>query len=131
MRRFLFLMAQAISNPFSVYTFENIGWKTDHIPAKIAREARLTELAEFGATLRSEQPLKPGTMIYLFRDIYQNAPDQNLCVRVYFSEEDSAEKGTYLNSVVYFGITDTFLKFTRSYIRETYASKKAKESGGA
>jgi hypothetical protein len=129
-RRFLFLVAHAVSNPFTVYTFENIGWKHDQISAKIARKAQLTELAEFGAVIRSEQPLKPGTMIYLFRDIYQNAPDQNLCVRVYHSEEDSSEKGTYLNSVIYFGITDTFLKFTRSYIRETYASKKAKEGGG-
>jgi hypothetical protein len=128
-RRFLFLIGQAIESPFTVYNFENIGWKTDIIPAKIARDAKISEIAEFGSTILSEQQLKPGTMLYLFRSIFSNAPDQNLCVRVYYSEENASEKGTYLNSVIYFGITDAFLKFTRTYIRETYASKKAKEGG--
>ncbi len=126
-RRILFLAAQAMSSPFTAYNFENIGWKSEAIPAKIARPARLIELSEFGATIRSPQPLKPNTMLYLFKSIFNNAPDQNLCVRVYHSEEDSANPGFHVNSVVYFGITDAFLKFTRSYIRETYASAKSKE----
>ncbi len=129
-RRLLFLVGQALETPFTIYRFDNIGWKKDVISAKIARDAKITEISEFGAIVLSEQPLKPGTMLYLFRSIYQNAPDQNLCVRVYFSEEDSSTKGSYLNSIIYFGITDAFLKYIRAYIRETYASKKAKESGG-
>jgi hypothetical protein len=129
-RRLMYLAAAAMEAPHSLYNFENIGWKADLITAKIARPAKLVELSEFGATLKSEQPLKPGTMLYLFKSIFNSAPDQNLCVRVYASQEDDSEKGTYLNSVVYFGITDAFLKFTRSYIRETYASKKSKEGQG-
>lgn len=129
-RRVLFLAAQAMDTPFSVYAFENIGWKADIIPAKIARPATMVELSEFGATIKTQQPLKPGTMLYLFKSIFINSHDQNLCVRVYHSEENSTEEGTYLNSVVYFGITDAFLKFTRSYIREKYASQKAQEGQG-
>lgn len=127
-RRVLYLATLAMGAPFTIYNFDNIGWKTDLISAKIARPAQLVELSEFGATIRSEQPLKPGTMVYLFKSIFANAPDQNLCVRVYASEENDADGGGYLNHVTYFGITDAFLKFTRSYIRETYASKKAKSS---
>jgi hypothetical protein len=131
-RRLLYLVANSLDTPYSVYTFENIGWKHDKIGAKIARKSQLAEMSEFGATIRTEQPLKPGTMLYLFKSIFQNAPDQNLCVRVYASEEDPKNDGQYLNWVVYFGITDAFLKFTRAYIRETYAVLKAQgEKGGA
>lgn len=127
-RRILYLLTQSLETSFSVYAEENIGWKTDNISAKISRPAKIVELSEFGAVLQTPQQLKPGTMLYLFQSIFQNAPDQNICVRVYHSEENKDEPGTYLNSVVYFGIADSFLKFTRSYIRETYASKKSKES---
>ena len=127
MRRILYLTAYLINTPHTIYRFDNVPWKTDHIAAKIGRECVLLELSEFGCVIQSNQPLKPGSMFYLFRSIFINAPDQNLCVRIYHSQENDSEKGTYLNSALYFGITDAFLKFTRSYIRETYASKKAKE----
>ncbi len=127
MRRLLYVAAHLMRNPFTIYRFDNVPWKNDHIHAKIGRECDLVELSEFGCVIQSNQPLKPGSMFYLFRSIYVNAPDQNLCVRIYHSQESESEKGTYLNSALYFGITDAFLKFTRSFIRETYASKKAKE----
>ncbi len=127
MRRLLYVASHLMGSTSTIYRFDNIPWKEDHIAAKIARESDLVEISEFGCTVRSSQPLKPGSMFYLFRSIYANAPDQNLCVRFYHSQENDGEKGTYLNSALYFGITDSFLKFTRSYIRETYASKKAKE----
>ncbi|MEQ1665852.1 MAG: hypothetical protein ABL927_10790, partial [Bdellovibrionales bacterium] len=129
-RRLLYLASLAIETPFSIYTFENIGWKTDNITAKIASNVSLVEMSEFGATLRSKQKLKPGTLLYLFNSIFANAPDQNLCARVYASEEDeeSEEQGFYFNHVIYFGITDTFLKYVRAYIRDTYASNKNKEN---
>lgn len=128
-RRILYLASMAMDAPFTVYNFDNIGWKKDVLAAKIARPAKLVELSEFGATIRSEQPLKPGTMIYLFKSIFAHAPDQNLCVRIYASSEDEEESGFYLNHATYFGITDAFLKYTRSYIRETYVTKKSKANG--
>lgn len=127
-RRLLYLIATAVESVNTIYTFENIGWKKDNIAGKIARNSNLCELSEFGATVRSEQPIKPGTMLYLFKSIFVNAPDQNLCARVYHSEEDSKNAGHYLNSMIYFGITDAFLKYTRAYIRETYAANKSKET---
>ncbi|MCB0351459.1 MAG: hypothetical protein KDD38_09765 [Bdellovibrionales bacterium] len=126
-RRILYLATQAIKTPFSLYNDENIGWKSEHLPAKISRPAKLVELSEFGVTFKTPHPIKVGTLLYLFKSIFQNAPDQNISVRIYNSEEDESEPGTYLNSAIYFGIADSFLKFTRSYIRETYASSKAKE----
>jgi hypothetical protein len=127
MRRLLFLVSVTVQSPFSMYGTDNLNLKTDRIIGKMARDAKLVELGEFGCSFQSDHKLKPGTLLYLFQSIFANAPDQNLCVRVYHSEEDSAEPGKFINSVVYFGITDAFLKYTRSYIRETYASKKSKE----
>lgn len=126
-RRLSYLISQAIGSPFTINSFENIGWKTDKVPAKLARPAQVVEFSEFGATVKLSKKLKLGSMFYLFKSIYSNAPGQNLCCRVYSSEENDAEKGTFLNHMVYFGITDNFLKFIRSYIREAYASKKESE----
>lgn len=130
-KRLCYVMHCALDNPFTMYNFENTGWKVDSIAGKIAREAELTELAEFGATIKMSQKLKTGSMIYLFKSIYANAPDSNLCCRVYHAVENEAEEGTFLNYVTYYGITDAFLKFTRAFIRETYAGKKAKDGGGS
>ncbi|MEK6553806.1 MAG: hypothetical protein AABZ31_01085 [Bdellovibrionota bacterium] len=127
-KRVCYALSNLLNIPFTLHNFNNVGWKSDHIPAKLAREAEMTQLSEFGATLKMSQKLRVGTMIYLFRGIFKNAPDSNLCCRVYGSEENESEEGGFLNYVSYFGITDAFLKFTRSYIRETYAGNKAKES---
>src|SRR5262249_62655 len=87
-RRFLYLIAFSMENVHTVYKYENIPWKTDRIAAKIARETEIVEISEFGTTIKSAQPLKPGSMFYLFKSIFTNAPDQNLCVRVYHSAEN-------------------------------------------
>jgi hypothetical protein len=127
-KRVCYTLSNLLNIPFTIHNFNNIGWKTDHIPAKLARDSHMIELSEFGATLQMNQKLRVGTMFYLFRGIFKNAPDQNLCCRVYHSVENEGEEGGFLNYVSYFGITDAFLKFTRTYIRETYAGNKAKEN---
>lgn len=124
-KRLCYALSSALDVPFTPYRFDNIGWKPDVVVAKLARDAHMVELSEFGATIRMNQKLKIGSMFYMFKSIFQNAPDNNLCCRVYHSAE-SEEDGLYLNYVSYFGITDAFLKYTRSYIRETYADKKSK-----
>ena len=130
-KRICYALSTALDAPFTMHNFDNVGWKGDIIPAKLAREAEMIELSEFGATLRMNQKLRVGTMFYLFRSIFKNAPDSNLCCRVYHSAEEDSEDGKFINYVSYFGITDAFLKFTRNYIRETYAGNKAKESSGS
>lgn len=127
-KRLCYTLSNSLNNPFTINNFENIGWKDDVIPAKLARDAELIQLSEFGATLRMPQKLRVGTMFYLFRSIFKNAPDTNLCCRVYSSEENENDEGGFLNYVTYFGISDSFLKFTRNYIREAYAGQKAKEN---
>jgi hypothetical protein len=126
-RRLMYILSIAINSPFTMYNFENINWKSAEFHGKLARPAKMTELSEFGVTLKLQTRLKTGTLFYLFGSIFSKAPDSFLCARVFHHQEDESEKGSYLNRLIYFGITDSFLKFTRSYIRETYAAKKSKE----
>jgi hypothetical protein len=127
-RRVVQNLSAAIQNPFTVYTFPNLSWRHDHIPAKLGRPATMVEISEFGASFECKTVLKKGSMFYLFESIFVNAPEANLCCRVIHSEESKDGGGMMRHTVVYFGITDAFLKFTRSYIREIYALQKAKES---
>lgn len=124
-KRICYALSSSLDVPFTLYRFDNIGWKQDTVVAKLARDAQMVELSEFGATISMNQKLKIGSMFYMFKSIFQNAPDSNLCCRVYHSGPSETE-GLFLNYVSYFGITDAFLKYTRSYIRETYADKKSK-----
>ena len=127
-RRVLFLATEALRTPYCMYSFENIGWKEEKLQGRLAKQAKLVQMSEFGATLKMPYKLRTGSMIYLFGSIYDNAPERNMCCRVYHTEE-SGEEGQFYNYVIYFGITDAFLKFTRSFIRESYVSKKRGEGG--
>jgi hypothetical protein len=66
--------------------------------------------------------------LFLRRSIFENATHQTVAARFYRCEEHTSKKGCYACSVLYFGITDAFLKFARNYFRETYAANKAKEA---
>lgn len=126
-RQLGFLLSEFLPNKNTVYQFENLGWSQPSIPMHVSKNMQLEALSEFGATLKSKQVMASGSLIYLRRSIYENAPGQCLAARVYAYEEHPKEKDHYLIYVTYFGITDQFLKFARTYIRENYASQKAKE----
>jgi hypothetical protein len=83
-------------------------------------------LSEFGATLRSTSRLAPGSVVYLRKSIYDNAPNACLAGRVYNCIEHPTEAGQFQVFTSYFGINDAFLKFARTWIRENYAHQKSK-----
>lgn len=113
-----------LNNPYTVYNFNNIGWSKSRVGIQVSKQAQLKSLAEFGATISHSRPIAPGTFLFLRKSIFDNAPRKNLCARFYACEEDSAEKGKYLCSLIYFGINEAFTKFARSWFRETYAASK-------
>lgn len=126
-RQLLFLMSEYLPNKNTVYNFENLGWAQPGVLMHISKQVQLEALSEYGAKLSSRQPLAPGTMVYLRRSIYVNAPNQCLAARVYACEPHSSEKGVFQVYATYFGINDQFLKFARTWIRENYAAQKGKE----
>lgn len=127
-RQLMFLLSEYLPNKNTVYQFENLGWANPSVFIHVSKSVELEALSEFGSTLKASQQLAPGTMIYLRKSIYDNAPNQCLAARVYACEEHPTEKGFYQVYTTYFGINDQFLKFARTWIREHYASKKGRES---
>lgn len=128
-RQLLFLSAFALKDSFTMYRFDNIGWHNSILHVHLAKPARVTSISEFGVTLQLAKPVAPGSFLYIRQGIFQNAPGGALCMRFYNCEEDQASEETAYNcSALYFGITDAFLKFARSWIRETYAASKKSES---
>ncbi len=125
-RQILHWLSASINSPFTIYTNENIGQREVKLNAKIATEAQLTALSEFGASVSMPSKLKIGSIIYIFGSIYKNAPSGNMCCRIYATSENDLKKGEYINHGIYFGLNESFLKLTRNYIRETYAEKKSK-----
>lgn len=124
-RGLLFLLSEALANKNTVYHFENLGWAQPNVPLHVSKKVELHALSEFGVTLKAAQKLMPGTMIYLRKSIYDNAPNQCLAARVYACEDIPGEKGNFYIYATYFGINDAFLKFARTWIREHYAQQKA------
>jgi hypothetical protein len=123
-RGLMFTVAEILQNPFTAYTWENIGWAEPRFHVHAAKPAQLEKISEFGCVIRHSRPIANGTVLYLHGNIFENARNQHLIARFYYSEPHPSEKDQYLCYIMYFGIGDTFLKFIRSWIREKYAQSK-------
>lgn len=127
-RQLLFLLSELLPNKNTVYHFENLGWTQPGSTVHVAKEIHLEALSEYGASLRSAHKLVPGTVVYLRKSIFENAPNQCLAARVYSCEPHPSEKDQFKVLTTYFGINDAFLKFARTWIRENYASQKSHDN---
>lgn len=129
-RQLTFMLSEHLPNPHTPYQFENIGWSEPGYSVHISKPVQLEALSEFGATFKAKQVLVPGTIIYLRKSIYENAPNGCLAARVYACDEHPNDKGFHQIHTTYFGINDAFLKFARTWIREHYALQKSQGEGG-
>ncbi len=120
--------AELLEHEFTRYRKSNIFWQPIRLPVHIAKKTWLEQMSEFGASIRQPRPLQPGTILYLRGSIFENAPNQNLCARFYRTEDHPSESGQYLCHLLYYGINDSFLKFARSWFRETYTASKQKDT---
>ena len=127
LRQMLFSFSENLSNHNTRYQFPNLGWSQPSLNVHVAKGIELEAVSEYGATLKSAQRLIPGTMVYLRKGIFDQAPNECLAARVYACEEDPADAAYFQIYVTYWGINDAFLKFARTWIRENYALTRAKE----
>ena len=117
-------LSKILDNSFTRYNPDNLGVYNVHWPAYVAKRVRLVAISEFGCTVESKKPLRIGTTVFLHGFIYDKAPGHNLCARLYACEEEPNKPGMFTCYFTYFGIDDQFLKYTRTWIRENYASQK-------
>ena len=127
-RQLIFLLSEYLQNKNTVYHFENLGWAQPNMSIHVAKDLYLEAISEFGATLKSPHKIVPGTVIYLRKSIFENAPNNCLAARVYACDPHPSEKDSFRILTTYFGINDAFLKFARAWIRENYASQKGQDN---
>lgn len=128
-RQLLYMLSCELQNKNTLFTEANLGWSQPGFNLHISKEIELEAVSEFGATLKSNLRLVPGTMVYLRKGIYDQAPNGCLAARVYFCEEHPSEKTQFQVLVTYFGINDAFLRFARTWIRDNYAQQKIQGNG--
>ena len=128
-RQMLYFLSEYLSNQNTLFHFNNLGWSAPGVPVHVSKQVHLEALSEYGATLRSTAKLAPGSMVYLRKSIYDNAPNTCLAARVYYCENHPSEANCYHVFATYFGINESFLKFARTWIRENYAQQKNTKGG--
>lgn len=124
-RQMLYFLSEILGNKNTLFHFDNLGWSSPAISLHASKPVQLEALSEFGATLMSKQKIAPGSIFYLRKSIYDNAPNACLAARVYVCNEHPSEKDAYQIFATYFGINEAFLKYARTWIRENYAQQKA------
>lgn len=123
-RSLLLNISLATKNNNTIYNFENISWLDARMPVHIAKPVTLTSISEFGGAVASNAIIANGTFLFLRGAIYDQAPRGNLCVRFFASEPMEDGPFKYKCHLLYFGINENFMKFARSWFRETYAASK-------
>ncbi len=124
-RQMLYFLSEILGNHNTLFSFNNLGWSSPGTPVHVAKSVQLEALSEFGATLLTKQKIAPGSVFYLRKSIYDNAPNACLAARAYMCNEHSSEKGSFQVYATYFGINEAFLKYARTWIRENYAQQKS------
>lgn len=124
-RQMLYFLSEILGNNNTLFHFDNLGWSSPGISIHVAKQVALEALSEFGATLFSKQKIAPGSVFYLRKSIYDNAPNACLAARVYVCNDHPSEKDAFQVYATYFGINEAFLKYARTWIRENYAQQKS------
>lgn len=95
---------------------------------KTATPVDVSELSEAGVVMQYYRPINLGSFreFVLWQPYEIGAPE--LLATCNFVEESPSEKGIYNCHMVYFGISDIFLKHIRIWIRDNYVLSK--EGGG-
>lgn len=120
------MLSVILKNQNTVYNFENLGWIKPGLKTHLSKPVQMVQISEFGATIDTSTPFQEGSYFYFRKAIFDEAPNGCLAGRVYKTEVHPSEPGRFLCHASYYGITDTFLKHARTYMRELYSQSKSK-----
>lgn len=94
------------------------------VPAKIAKEVHLDEVAEFGFQIKSSIPLREDIFLRFFSPLFLDETGDGVLGRCTACTPNPNEKDSYGCFFTFFGVSDVQLKHIRNWIREDYVSKK-------
>ncbi len=94
------------------------------ILACATKEVHMEEISEFGLQIKHVVPLRENLYIRFFSPMFVDDTGQGVLGRCYFCLKDQKDPSIYHCFFMFFGVTDSFLKHIRKWIREEYVNKK-------
>lgn len=93
------------------------------IDAKLAKDAQMVEVSEYGLSISHPTPFKNGTMIRFFSSQIGGGAN-GVIARCSHCEKTNDKIPSYICHFTFFGVSDDVLKRIRTWIREDYVQKK-------
>ncbi len=127
-RKVLFsLVAQSLTLRHTLFAAHNLNFAEAEFDAHIGRPILLNSISEYGASVTSRINIPVGSVFFLHGPLFDKSQERMVAAKFYFSKEMELEKDkkVFVCHFIYFGVTDDFLKYARSWIRENYAQQKS------
>lgn len=91
--------------------------------AKLAKDAMMEELSEYGLSIAHKTPFKRGAMVRFFSPLL-SADAEGVLARCAYCEQKEEKEISYTCNFMFFGTPDENLKRIRTWIREDYVQRK-------
>ena len=93
------------------------------LPLKISQKVKLQEISEYGLKIVYPRPLKTNVFLSFFSPIFGQVNQQDVISKCYRVAKNG-NSDDYSCYFTFFGVTDSFLKKIRSWIKGDYVSSK-------
>lgn len=93
------------------------------IPAKLAKDAKMEEVSEYGLTIAHPSPFRGNVYMRFFSPLFGDNSD-GVIGRCTHCDKKAGEGEGYACHFTFFGTTDEVLKRIRTWIREDYVHRK-------
>lgn len=93
------------------------------VPAKLAKDAQMEELSEYGLSIAHPTPFRKGAMMRFFSPLFGEGAE-GVLGRCSHCEKKDEKIVSYICHFVFFGTPDEILKRIRNWIREDYVQRK-------
>ena len=97
---------------------------TQSLDVKLAKDAQMLEVSEYGLSISHPTPFKNGTMIRFFSSQIGGGAD-GVIGRSSHCDKTNDKVPSYVCHFTFFGVTDEVLKKIRTWIREDYVQSKS------
>ncbi len=91
---------------------------------KVAQQVQMEMASEFGIKIRATKPLREGVFLRFFSPLFLDENYEGILARMFSAQQDEKNKSEYHNIFSFYGISDSFLKHIRKWIREAHIAQK-------
>ena len=107
-----------LKHTFNSFVPENLNWAEPFVDVDVAKSVTIVKLSEYGATIRHDRTISPGTFLKFRGDLVQRVFEEPVVGRFYAYEDDPDEAGYLLCHILFYGLAEAKLKALRQYFIE-------------